>query len=45
MFILEQIKIAHSKVKSEVDFPAYINDIKQFGVTGYVTYLSDGSTN
>ncbi len=45
MFTVEQIKTAHSKVKSGVDFPSYINDIKQLGVTGYETYISDGHTD
>lgn len=45
MFTLEQIKTAHNKVKSGADFPTYINDIKQFGVTGYETYVSDGHTD
>ena len=45
MFTLEQIKTAHSKVKSGADFPAYINDIKQLGVTGYETFVSDGHTD
>lgn len=45
MFTLEQIKSAHSKVKSGADFPAYINDIKQLGVSGYETYVSDGHTD
>ncbi len=45
MFTLEQIKTAHSKVKSGADFAAYINDIKQLGVTGYETYVSDGHTD
>lgn len=33
MFTVEQIKTAHSKVKSGADFPAYIQDIKKLGVT------------
>lgn len=45
MFTLEQTKTAHSKVKSGADFPAYINDIKQLGVTGYETFVSDGHTD
>ena len=45
MFTLEQIKTAHSKMKSGADFPSYINDIKQLGVTGYETYVSDGHTD
>ena len=45
MFTLEQIKTAHSKVKSGADFPTYIRDIKQLGVTSYETYVSDGHTD
>lgn len=45
MFTLEQIKTAHSKVKSGADFPAYISAIKQLGVTSYETYVSDGHTD
>jgi len=42
MFTAEQIKAAHSKVKSGADFPAYIQEIKALGVTGYEAYVSDG---
>lgn len=42
MFTVEQIKEAHSKVKSGADFPAYIREIKTLGVTHYETYVSDG---
>jgi uncharacterized protein YbcV (DUF1398 family) len=42
MFTTEQIKAAHSKVKSGADFPAYIRDIKALGVTHYEAYVSDG---
>ena len=42
MFTLEQIKAAHSKVKSGADFPAYIQDITKLGVTAYDTYVTDG---
>ncbi len=45
MFTLEQIKAAHSKMNSGADFPSYINDIKQLGVAGYETYVSDGHTD
>jgi uncharacterized protein YbcV (DUF1398 family) len=45
MFTLEQIKSAHSKVKLGADFPAYIQDIKQLGVTYYVAYVTDGHTD
>ncbi|WP_026994090.1 DUF1398 domain-containing protein [Flectobacillus major] len=42
MFTVEQIKAAHSKVKSGVDFPAYVQTIKALGVTHYEAYVSDG---
>ena len=42
MFTVEQIKTAHSKVKSGADFPAYIKEIKSLGVTHYEAYVSDG---
>lgn len=45
MFTIEQIKAAHSKVKSGADFPAYIQDIKKLGVTFYETYVMDGHTD
>ena len=44
MFIIEQIKTAHSKVKLGADFPAYIIEIKEFGVNYYETFVSDGHT-
>jgi len=42
MFTAEQVKAAHSKVKSGADFPAYIEEIKSLGVTHYETYVMDG---
>lgn len=45
MFTIEQIKSAHSKVKSGADFPAYIREIKALGVTHYETYVADGHTD
>ncbi|MBK8980819.1 MAG: DUF1398 family protein [Ignavibacteria bacterium] len=42
MFTLEQIKSAHSKVRSGADFPAYIQEIKKSGVTNYDSFVSDG---
>ena len=42
MFTADQIKTAHSKVKSGADFPAYIREIKALGVTHYEAYVSDG---
>jgi uncharacterized protein YbcV (DUF1398 family) len=44
MFTIDQIKTAHSKVKSGADFPQYIQDLIQLGVTGYETYVHDGHT-
>ena len=44
MFTLEQIKSAHSKVKSGADFPNYVQDIIKLGVIFYETYVSDGHT-
>lgn len=44
MFTIEQIKEAHSKVKSGADFPAYIRDIKKLGVIYYETFVSNGNT-
>lgn len=44
MFTLNQIKEAHSKVKSGKDFPNYIAEIKQLGVLSYTTYVRDSHT-
>lgn len=44
-FTVEQLKAAHSKVKSGADFPAYIKEIKAMGVTHYETYVNDGHIN
>lgn len=43
MFTIEQIKDAHSKVKSGADFPNYIQDLIILGVKGYDTLVTDGS--
>lgn len=45
MFTAEDVKAAHSKVKSGADFPAYIKEIKTMGVTHYECYVSDGHTD
>jgi uncharacterized protein YbcV (DUF1398 family) len=45
MFTIDQIKSAHSKVKSGADFPSYIQEIKALGVTSYETYVKDGHTD
>jgi uncharacterized protein YbcV (DUF1398 family) len=42
MFTLDQIKAAHSKVKSGADFPNYIQDLIQLGVIAYETFVADG---
>lgn len=42
MFTADQVKAAHSKVKSGADFPAYIREIKALGVTHYQAFVSDG---
>jgi len=44
MFTLQQIQQVHSKVKSGADFPAYVRDLKQLGLGGYVAFVSDGNT-
>lgn len=45
MFTVEQIKTAHGKVKSGTDFPSYIKEIKELGVTHYEAYVTDGHIN
>lgn len=42
MFTVEQIKAAHSKVKSGADFPNYVQDLIKLGVERYMIYVSDG---
>lgn len=42
MFTVDQIKAAHSKVKSGADFSSYIKEIKVLGVTHYEAYVTDG---
>jgi len=45
MFTIEQLKSAHSKVKSGADFPNYVQDLLKLGVTYYETYVADGHTD
>ncbi len=45
MFTADQIKAAHSQVKSGADFPAYIQAIKALGVTHYEAFVVDGHTD
>lgn len=44
MVTIQEIKNAHAKVKSGVDFPQYIRDLKGLGIVRYETYVSDGHT-
>ena len=44
VFTVEQIKAAHSKVKSGSDFPKYIREIKQLGVNAFETWVVDSRT-
>ncbi len=44
MFTLEDIKAAHSKVKSGADFPRYAKDMAALGVARYDHHVSDGHT-
>lgn len=43
MFTLQQSKAAHAKVKNGADFPAYIQEIKSFGLKSYVYSVIDGT--
>jgi uncharacterized protein YbcV (DUF1398 family) len=45
MFTVQQIKEAHSKVKSGADFPKYMQDIITLGVTSFETFVYDNHTN
>lgn len=38
MFTVEQIKAAHSKVKTGADFPAYIKEIRTFKAPTFSTH-------
>lgn len=45
MFTIQDIKDAHSKVKSGADFPQYIQDLKALSVTAYETFVADGHSD
>ncbi len=45
MFTINQIKEAHSKVKSGADFPNYIQDLIKLGVASYDTFVADGHSD
>ena len=42
MFTINQIKEAHSKVKSGADFPTYVQELIKLGVLYYDVYAIDG---
>jgi len=44
MFTLFQIHEAFAKVKSGADFPQFVQDLKEIGVTHYDNFVSDGRT-
>lgn len=44
MFSLDQIKAAHSKVKSGADFPAYVQELIFLGLKNYESFVADGHT-
>jgi uncharacterized protein YbcV (DUF1398 family) len=45
MFTLAQIELAHSEVRSGADFPKYIQEITNFGVISFETWVMDIHTN
>jgi uncharacterized protein YbcV (DUF1398 family) len=45
MFTIEELTAAHAKVRSGADFPAYIKEIRNLGVSSYETYVADGHTD
>jgi len=44
MFTEQQIKDAHSKVKTGADFPRYVQEIKKLGLVTYEYLVTDGTT-
>lgn len=44
MFTVEQIELAHSKIKTGAEFPKYIQEIKEIGVTAFETMVADSHT-
>lgn len=44
MFTVKQIELAHTKVKSGAEFPKYIQEIKEIGVTAFETWVTDSHT-
>ena len=44
MFTVEQIELAHAKIKSGAEFSKYIQEIKEIGVTAFETWVTDSHT-
>lgn len=44
MFTIDQIHKAFAKVKSGADFPQFVQDLKELGVSHYDNFVSDGRT-
>ncbi|MGB4448229.1 MAG: DUF1398 family protein [Cloacibacterium sp.] len=44
MFTVQQIELAHGKVKYGADFPKYIQEIKELGVIAFETFVKDSHT-
>jgi len=44
MFTIEQIHQAFGKVNSGADFPQFVQDLKEIGITHYDNFVSDGRT-
>ena len=44
MFTVEQIELAHTKIKSGAEFPKYIQEIKEMGVSSFETWVTDSHT-
>lgn len=45
MFTIDQIKEAHSNVKSGADFPKFIQELILIGVKSYNSFVADGHTD
>jgi len=43
-FTIDEVKNAHHKVKSGADFPKYIQEIKDLGVSHYTALVANGNT-
>lgn len=44
MFTLQELKTAHSKVKTGADFPSYVQEISSLGLRRYEYMVNDGTT-